>query len=197
MIASSRLSRSVVSLSGLLMVLAALLSACQPKDYDTSLPEISKESPLSVEVSGIRVQRLGDLRNISKSPLPRPASQLATDWLEQRLHAVGDAGKRLDIDITEARTTRTPDGDSDDYLAYRTRVRLALRLYQPGARLADTSSFMEFAFSRELEKDASMEAREAFFAGISRELIARLEAKFPAHLEQYYDELVVNPAPQP
>ena len=66
-----------------------------------------------------------------------------------------------------------------------------MKLYEPTENLAVMQSEVVMKLTREVKRDASAPEREAFFAGMARELVRKMDVAIPAQLHKYFDQYLI------
>jgi hypothetical protein len=165
-----------------------MLASCT--DYDTNPPVITSENPILISVGTVEVEGTPDFQN--PSPLRVAPEYLVKEWVSKKVQAVGDADKRFVVEVTDSHTTKSPNASSPKFDAYTTEINLAMHLYEPTQNLAVMQSNMTLKITREVSRKASVPEREAFFAGVTRELVRRMDATIPAHIEKYFAPYLIE-----
>jgi hypothetical protein len=171
-----------------LLAMALMVNGCT--DYDTNPPAITSENPILLSVSSVEVESAPDFQH--PSPLRVAPEYLVKEWVSKKVQAVGAAERRFVVQVTSSKTFKSPNATSPKFDAYTTEINLSMNLYEPTQNLAVMQSNMMLKLTREVSRKASVPEREAFFAGMTRELVRRMDVTIPAHIEKYFSPYLIE-----
>lgn len=168
-----------------------LLSACQeaPK-YDFSAPSFAGQKQIELDVQNITVEN-DHAPNAQEQALlgyfPVTPVQAIENWSRERLWAVGST-KRAVVHIQDASIAQIakPANSKSDLEKYRAHAAVEINIYgdEKASRIAAVNA--EVQVEREIFNDASTNARRAFFAGITRDMMKELDKNLTASMNSYF-----------
>jgi hypothetical protein len=179
--------RITIPLIALIAMMAGITSCT---DYDTNPPRITAENPVLMDVGTVDVNAIP---NYDQPNLLRVTPEsLVQEWFTRKVQAVGSNARRFTVDVVKSQTTRNPTSTSPKFEAYTTELALEMKLYEPDANLATMQSSVTLKLTREVKHNASAPEREAFFAGLTRELVRKMDTEIPAQLEKYFEPYLIG-----
>jgi hypothetical protein len=167
-----------------LMMIVPLLSGCT--DYDTNPPVITNERTMLMDVDSVEV--LANPTYDHPNLLRVAPEALVQEWFKKKVAAVGSNARRFEAEVVRSSTIKNPHASSPKFDAYTTELELEMKLYEPSDNLAVMQSNMVMKLTREVARDASVPERQAFFAGMTRELVRKMDAAIPPQLQKYYGQ---------
>jgi hypothetical protein len=172
----------------LLAFASQTLTSCT--DYDTNPPAINSENPILLSVGTVETLGTPDFQH--PSPLRVAPEYLVKEWVTKKVQAVGSTDRRFVVEVTNSKTFKSPNATSPKFDAYTTEVTLNMNLYESTQNLAVMQSNMMMKITREVSRKASVPEREAFFAGMTRELVRRMDVTIPAHIQKYFASYMIQ-----
>jgi hypothetical protein len=169
--------------------LCAPLALTSCTDYDTNPPVITAENPIMMNVGTVEVVAQPNYNNPS---LLRVAPEyLVQEWFNKKVQAMGSSPRRFTVEVVKSATYLAPAASSPKFDAYTTELTLAMKLYEPTDNLAVMTSEVAMKLTRELKRGGTVPEREAFFAGLTRELVRKMDVAIPAQLHKYFNSYVI------
>ncbi len=171
-----------------------LASACsnEPPSYDYSAPNYAGQTPFELDVAQIQVDNLSTpstrTKNLSKY-FPVNLEQAVQQWSRERLWAVGDT-RRLVVKITEASVEDIPKPEEQhsDLDEYRVHLAVTVDIYGDEKASPEASVNAQAEVKREIFNDVSENAQKSFFAGMTRDLMAKIDLSLTNAMSQYFGQ---------
>jgi hypothetical protein len=171
-----------------------LLCACsnEPPSYDYSAPNYAGQSPFELDVAAIQVDNQSNpsasTKNYSKY-FPVNLEQAVQQWSRERLWAVGDT-RRLVVKITEATVDHLPKPEEahSDLDEYRVHLAVTVDIYGDEKASPEASVNAQAEVKREIFNDVSENAQRSFFAGMTRDLMTKIDTNLTGAMSQYFGE---------
>lgn len=179
-----------------LLVASALIgtAACsnEPPSYDYSAPNYAGQTPFELDVAQIQVDNQADqsarTKNYSRY-FPVNLEQAVQQWSRERLWAVGDT-RRLVVKINDmvVEDIPKPAEAHSDLDEYRVRLAVTVDIYGDEKASPEASVNAQAEIKREIFNDVSENAQRSFFAGITRDLMAKIDTQLTNAMGQYFGE---------
>lgn len=176
------------------VAMLALLGACsnEPPSYDYSAPNYASQTPFELDVAAIEVSNEAAVsartQQLSKF-FPVTLEQAVQQWSRERLWAVGNS-RRLVVKISEMNVEKIvkPEDQHSDLDEYRVKLAVFVDIYGDEKASPEATVNAQAEVRKEIFNDVSENAQRSFFAGMTRELMGKIDMNLTTAMSQYFGQ---------